>query len=197
MKVLVVALRDDAVHQSSPLRTSAVDECLVRWRHDYQGEQPYVVRQSFIYFVVPFEFLMLPRLQTAIHALVPPVLHHVVTLYHHEVRSVAGALGVKGVVKALAVRQEVDAVKHVRLPGAVMTYQAIDLLRKGQVRFPYVLEVDEVQSFQVHDANVRVFLAFFVIFLPLCPPSALSVDAPLFLFSFRAVIHGKKNYLCV
>ena len=115
------------------------------------------------------------------------------TLYHHEIRSVAGALGVKGVVKALAVRQEVDAVKHVRLPRTVMTYQAIDFLRKGQVRFPYVLEVDEVQSFQVHDANVRVFLSFFVIFLPLCPPHVLSVGSTLVFIFHKGGYSWKKE----
>ena len=151
--VLRVVLRDYHVHQASPLVAAAADDGGVAWGGDDEGQQPDVLCQPLVLFLVaPYVFLLV-HLHADGHFFLCAV-QVVHSLHHHHFLAVSHVHRVYRVGHALGEGEEVDGVQHVGLSLAVLPHEAVHLGRELQFCRGDVAIVQYGQLFQNHAAKV-------------------------------------------
>ena len=147
LKVSVVGLRNDAVHELAPQVASAGDELLVVGRNHHQGNLSYVFRESLVGFLVPLHLLSLSAAQCKrrhITAIMP--------MDGKIILAKTDILAIDRVEIALAEREIVDSVEQVGFSGAIVAHKAVDVVAKGDIGLRIILEITHYQPIEHHNA---------------------------------------------
>ena len=129
---------------------------IVRRDHD-RWKPADVLCQSLVGLVVALELLLGATLHPAAHTLFG-VEAVKIPLDQHEGFAVGDVLGINGIEIALAKAQIVHCVKHIGLPAAVVSKEAIHLRTEAHIRAGMVFEMNQMKMFEPHGANF-LFLA--------------------------------------
>ena len=149
----VVELGNHRVEELAPQFAAPVNHFLVlRADHD-KGDAPHVLGHSFVFLLVEFERFPLPSFLDEVH-LGFGIAHFVQATEGKVILAVADVVAVGRTEIALGEGKVMNRVQEVGLAAAVVAYKAVDPGAEVELGLGIVLEVAQIEVFQVHGGKV-------------------------------------------
>ena len=149
-QILRILLAKLLIHESSALIATAQYELIVLRRNYYQREATDMIAQSFIFFLVPMQYLVLPRTNRKeqlypIAAFIP-----IKPLQQGHFFSMSDNHIVRYGKMAATEREEMQRIQQISLAHSIVPHQTVHFGRKPAIGSCDTLKIDDMEFFYDH-----------------------------------------------